>query len=113
MKVKNYGIAKAFHDRYDAAELLKENGVTVDDIVADTKALLKNNYKQVSYRGRPSQRLPSFMQMRLLAGRLHLSIKYDIIGMHYKLRPYTSSWFYIKYIGGIHGQSKDYGNGPA
>lgn len=33
--------------------------------------------------------------------------------MHYKLRPYTSSWFYIKYIGGIHGQSKDYGNGPA
>lgn len=41
MKVKNYGIAKAFHDRYDAAELLKENGVTVDDIVADTKALLK------------------------------------------------------------------------
>lgn len=41
MKVKNYGIAKAFHDRYDAAELLKENGVTADDIVADTKALLK------------------------------------------------------------------------
>lgn len=41
MKVKNYGIAKAFHDRYDVAELLKENGVTADDIVADTKALLK------------------------------------------------------------------------
>ena len=40
MRVKNYGIAKEFHDRYDATELLRENGVSVDQIVADVKALL-------------------------------------------------------------------------
>ena len=40
MRVKNYGIAKEFHDRYDAAELLQENGVSVEQIVADVKALL-------------------------------------------------------------------------
>jgi 1-deoxy-D-xylulose-5-phosphate synthase len=33
LKVQNYGIDKAFHDRYKAAELLKENGVTVENIV--------------------------------------------------------------------------------
>lgn len=40
MRVKNYGIAKEFHDRYDATELLQENGVSVDQIVSDVKALL-------------------------------------------------------------------------
>lgn len=40
MRVKNYGIAKEFHDRYDATELLRENGVSVDQIVSDVKALL-------------------------------------------------------------------------
>ena len=40
MRVKNYGIAKEFHDRYDATELLRENGVSVDQIVADVKVLL-------------------------------------------------------------------------
>lgn len=32
LKVQNYGIDKAFHDRYNAADLLKENGVTVENI---------------------------------------------------------------------------------
>lgn len=40
MLVKNYGIAKEFHDRYDASELLYENGVSLDQIVADAKQLL-------------------------------------------------------------------------
>ena len=40
MRVKNYGIAKEFHDRYDAADLLQKNGVSVEQIVADVKALL-------------------------------------------------------------------------
>ncbi|MEE5988741.1 1-deoxy-D-xylulose-5-phosphate synthase [Ligilactobacillus equi] len=34
LKVKNYGIDKAFHDRYDATELLAANGITVENIVA-------------------------------------------------------------------------------
>ena len=34
------GIAKEFHDRYDATELLRENGVSIDQIVSDVKALL-------------------------------------------------------------------------
>ena len=38
--VKNYGIAKEFHDRYDATELLRENGVSLDQIVADAKQIL-------------------------------------------------------------------------
>lgn len=37
VRVKNYGIAKEFHDRYDATELLKENGVSLEQIVADAK----------------------------------------------------------------------------
>ena len=40
MRVKNYGIAKEFHDRYDAADLLQKNGVSVEQIVADVKILL-------------------------------------------------------------------------
>ncbi len=40
MRVKNYGIAKEFYDRYDAADLLQENGVSVEQIVADVKILL-------------------------------------------------------------------------
>ena len=35
MKVKNYGIAKEFHDRYDADELLKANGSSLEQIVAN------------------------------------------------------------------------------
>lgn len=41
MKVKNYGIAKEFHDRYDPAELLKQNGTSVEQIVADAVAMVK------------------------------------------------------------------------
>ncbi|VTY44789.1 1-deoxy-D-xylulose-5-phosphate synthase [Veillonella atypica] len=41
MRVKNYGIAKEFHDRYDAAELLQENGVSVEQIVNDAKSMLR------------------------------------------------------------------------
>lgn len=39
-KGKGYAIAKEFHDRYDTADLLQENGVSVEQIVADVKALL-------------------------------------------------------------------------
>lgn len=41
MKVKNYGIAKEFHDRYNPAELLKQNGTSVERIVADAVAMVK------------------------------------------------------------------------
>lgn len=41
MKVKNYGIRKEFHDRYDPDELLKEDGCTKEQIIADVKALLQ------------------------------------------------------------------------
>ncbi|MDY5482337.1 MAG: 1-deoxy-D-xylulose-5-phosphate synthase [Veillonella caviae] len=41
MKVKNYGIAKEFHDRYNPAELLKQNGTFVEQIVADAVAMVK------------------------------------------------------------------------
>lgn len=34
------GIAKEFHDRYNATELLNENGVSLEQIVADAKQIL-------------------------------------------------------------------------
>lgn len=37
MKVKNYGIKKSFPDRYVADELLKEHGISVEQIVDDIK----------------------------------------------------------------------------
>ncbi|WP_205401639.1 1-deoxy-D-xylulose-5-phosphate synthase [Streptococcus lutetiensis] len=40
LKVQNYGVEKAFHDRYNAKELLAENGVTVDNIVKNILASL-------------------------------------------------------------------------
>ena len=40
VRVKNYGIAKEFHDRYDATELLRENGVSLEQIVSDAKQIL-------------------------------------------------------------------------
>lgn len=40
MKVKNYGLARAFHDRYDADELLRASGITVEKITADIRELL-------------------------------------------------------------------------
>lgn len=40
MKVKNYGIKKSFPDRYVAEELLKENGITVENITKDIKNII-------------------------------------------------------------------------
>lgn len=40
MKVKNYGIKKSFPDRYIAEELLKENGVSVEQIVNDVTSIV-------------------------------------------------------------------------
>jgi 1-deoxy-D-xylulose-5-phosphate synthase len=41
MKVKNYGIEKYFPDRYVAEELLKENGISVEQILQDVGNMLK------------------------------------------------------------------------
>lgn len=35
LKVKNYGLNKAFYDRYNPAELLKELGITNENMIAD------------------------------------------------------------------------------
>ena len=40
MKVKNYGLEKKFYDRYNPAELLKEVGMTTEQILADVKGIL-------------------------------------------------------------------------
>lgn len=40
MKVKNYGIEKSFPDRFNADELLKENGISVEQITRDIKEFL-------------------------------------------------------------------------
>ena len=40
MKVKNYGIKKSFPDRYIVDELLKENGITVEQIIANIKEII-------------------------------------------------------------------------
>lgn len=39
--VKNYGIKKSFPDRYNPEELLKENGISVEQIVKDIEELTK------------------------------------------------------------------------
>lgn len=41
MYVKNYGIKKSFPDRFIASELLKENGIGVDEITKDIFSLIK------------------------------------------------------------------------
>ena len=40
IKVKNYGIAKSFYDRYDVNNLLKDNGISKDQIINDIKELM-------------------------------------------------------------------------
>lgn len=41
MLVKNYGVKKAFYDRYDVNNLLKENRLTKEQITEDILNLLK------------------------------------------------------------------------
>lgn len=40
MKVKNYGLEKKFYDRYNPVELLKELGMSTEQILADVKGIL-------------------------------------------------------------------------
>lgn len=40
VKVKNYGIAKAFYDRYNVNELLNENGITKEQIIKDIEKMI-------------------------------------------------------------------------
>ena len=41
IRVRNYGIAKEFHDRYDASELARAHHLTAEQIAADTLTALK------------------------------------------------------------------------
>lgn len=41
IKVKNYGLEKSFPDRYNAEELLRENGISVEQILKDVEDILK------------------------------------------------------------------------
>lgn len=45
IKTINYGIKKAFYDRFKAEELLKENGVYPEKIVGDIESVLKGKNK--------------------------------------------------------------------
>lgn len=45
MKVKNYGIRKSFPDRYIIDELLRENGITVEQIIKDLENIKIYNEK--------------------------------------------------------------------
>ena len=40
MLVKNYGLEKQFYDRYKSEELLRDCGMTAEQIVKDIKSLL-------------------------------------------------------------------------
>jgi len=40
MKVLNYGLKKEFYDRYDSEELLKDVGMSAEQIVDDVKKLI-------------------------------------------------------------------------
>lgn len=44
LMVQNYGLEKAFHDRYNAAELLRENGVTIENITEQIVKALKGKH---------------------------------------------------------------------
>ena len=41
VKVKNYGIAKSFPDRFVAEELLRQNGISVEQIIEDIQKILR------------------------------------------------------------------------
>ena len=40
MKVKNYGIKKGFPTDFNPEELMKENGISVEQIMEDIKEIL-------------------------------------------------------------------------
>lgn len=42
MKVKNYGLEKKFYDRYNPDDLLKQLGITPEQITSDVKKILNN-----------------------------------------------------------------------
>ncbi len=42
MKVKNYGLEKMFYDRYNPDDLLKQLGITPEQITSDVKKILNN-----------------------------------------------------------------------
>jgi 1-deoxy-D-xylulose-5-phosphate synthase len=46
LKVKNFGIKKAFYDRYDEEQLLIENGLTIENIVKVILTSLNNKKKE-------------------------------------------------------------------
>ena len=41
MKVMNYGLKKEFIDRFNASEILKENGITIENMINDLKRQIK------------------------------------------------------------------------
>ena len=41
IRVRNYGLSKEFHDRYDASELARAHHLTAEQIAADTLTALK------------------------------------------------------------------------
>ena len=40
MKVMNYGLKKEFIDRFNASEILKENKITIEDMINDLKNII-------------------------------------------------------------------------
>jgi len=49
MKVLNVGLKKEFIDRYDANEVLKQNGITPDNIVKDIQFTLKSGFNLLQF----------------------------------------------------------------
>lgn len=41
IKVKNYGLEKKFYDRFDADDVLRENGITADGIACDIMSIIR------------------------------------------------------------------------
>ncbi|MBQ2551346.1 MAG: hypothetical protein II563_00660, partial [Treponema sp.] len=46
MLVKNYGLEKKFYDRYQPEELLRDLGMTTEQIIEDIKYLAKEVWKE-------------------------------------------------------------------
>lgn len=43
MRVKNYGLNKEFYDRYDPEDLIRQLGMSTDQIIEDIRAILSND----------------------------------------------------------------------